>query len=195
VNDFIFYFKEGWFHIMSADATDHLLFISVLAVIHSFKAWQKVLVLVTSFTIGHAITLYLSALEKVHFPTETVEFAIPCTIVLTALLNLITIGGRDERAKYIQYPFALIFGLIHGMGYANYIRMMLSKDQHFVLGLFSFNVGLEFGQIFVVLLILLISWLMTLKKLVSQRVLVILVSLVIMGFSLQIAIARFQYLP
>ncbi|MEN9885361.1 MAG: hypothetical protein RLZZ420_2578 [Bacteroidota bacterium] len=195
MNDFIFYFKEGWFHIMSADATDHLLFITALAVIHSFKAWKKVLVLVTSFTIGHAITLYLSALEKVHFPTETVEFAIPCTIVLTALLNLVTKGGGDERTKRIQYPFALIFGLIHGMGYANYIRMMLSKDQHFVLGLFSFNVGLEFGQIFVVLLILLISWLMTRNKLVSQRVLVILVSLVIMGFSLQIAIARFQYLP
>ena len=114
---------------MSSDASDHLLFITALAVIHSFKAWQKVLVLVTSFTIGHAITLYLSALEKVHFPTETVEFAIPCTIVLTALLNLVTKGGGDERTKRIQYPFALIFGLIHGMGFANSIRFSLQSKK------------------------------------------------------------------
>lgn len=195
MNDFIFYFREGWLHIMSTDATDHLLFIVALAIIHTFQDLKKVLILVTSFTIGHAVTLYLSAFEIVRFPVEVVEFAIPCTIVLTALINLLPVGAGDRQIKQIQYPFAMAFGLIHGMGYANYIRMMLSKDQHFAMGLFSFNVGLEIGQIFVVLSILVISWLMDWNKHFSQRKLVILVSLVIMFVSFKIALERFQYLP
>jgi hypothetical protein len=194
MNDFIFYFKVGWSHIISTDATDHLLFIAALSIIHCFSGWEKVLLLITAFTIGHAITLYLSALDIVRFDILWVEFAIPCTIVLTSAMNL-AFSNMLKQKTTLQYPAALVFGLIHGMGYANYIRMMLAKDQQLVWGLFSFNVGLEIGQIFVVLTILLISWLLTSYKLVSHRVLVILVSLVVMGFSLQLAISRFPFLP
>jgi HupE / UreJ protein len=190
MNDFIFYFKVGWTHIISTAASDHLLFIAALSIIHSFSGWKKVLLLVTAFTIGHAITLYLSALDIVRFDTLWVEFAIPCTIVLTAAMNL-AFSNRLKEKTQLQYPVALVFGFVHGMGYANYIRMMLSKDQQLVWGLFSFNVGLEIGQIFVVLTILLIGWLLTSNKLVSHRMLVILVSIVIIGFSLQLAILRF----
>ncbi len=195
MNDFIFYFLEGWKHIISWDATDHLLFISALSVIHSFREWQKVLVLITSFTIGHACTLYLSALDLVRFPVEVVEFVIPCTIVVTAIFNLVTKGGEHRQSKKIQYPLALLFGLVHGMGYANYIRMMLSKDQHFILGLFSFNVGLEIGQIFVVLVILMVSWSLTRIHRDAQKTLVLFSSLLIAVFSLYLAIERFSFYP
>jgi hypothetical protein len=195
VNDFIFYFLEGWKHIISQDATDHLLFIAALSVIHSFRQWQKVLVLITSFTIGHAFTLYLSALDLVRFPVEVVEFVIPCTIVVTAIFNLVTKGGEHRQSKKIQYPLALLFGLVHGMGYANYIRMMLSKDQHFIWGLFSFNVGLEIGQIFVVLVILMVSWSLTRIHRDAQKTLVLFSSLLIAVFSLYLAIERFPFYP
>ena len=81
MNDFIFFFKLGWSHIISMDALDHLYFISVLAIIYTFEKWKQVLVLVTAFTIGHSVTLILSMLDLIRFSTEYVEFAIPCTII------------------------------------------------------------------------------------------------------------------
>ena len=153
MKDFIFYFKIGWTHIMSLDATDHLFFIAVLAIIYTVADWKKVLVLVTAFTIGHALTLFMSILSLISVKSEMVEFLIPCTIMVTAMMNLL-FQQQQVTSHAIQYGIALGFGLIHGLGYANYIRMILSADQQLIWGLFSFNVGLEAGQIVVVSLVL-----------------------------------------
>lgn len=193
MQNFIFYFKIGWTHILSWDATDHLYFIAALAIIYAFKDWRKVLVLVTAFTIGHAITLYLSALDVFRFSTEWVEFAIPCTIVITAASNLVMKPSLKSKG-IAQYVFALGFGLIHGMGYANYIRMMLARDQHLVWSLFSFNVGLEMGQLLVVLIVLSLQWLLTKYNVVNHRRLTLLVSVYVMVVSIMLAVERFQLL-
>jgi len=191
MQDFIFYFKIGWTHILSWDATDHIYFITALAIIYSFRDWKKVLVLVTAFTIGHAITLYLSALDVFRFSVEWVEFASPCTIVITGASNLLV--KQEKKTKGIlQYLLALGFGLVHGMGYANYIRMMLSSNQNLVWSLFSFNVGLETGQILVVVLVLTVKWLLGEYNLVNARLLNILVSIYITLVSLILAFERFQ---
>ena len=115
MQDFIFYFQIGWKHILSWDATDHIYFIVALSIIYAFKDWKKVLVLVTAFTIGHAITLYLSALDVFRFSVEWVEFAIPCTIVITAVSNLL-IKQEKKTKGILQYVLAIGFGLVHGMG-------------------------------------------------------------------------------
>jgi hypothetical protein len=191
MQDFIFYFQIGWKHILSWDATDHIYFIGALAIIYSFKDWKKVLVLVTAFTIGHAFTLYLSALDIFRFSVEWVEFAIPCTIVITAASNLL-IKQEKKTKGILQYLLALGFGLVHGMGYANYIRMMLSSNQNLVSSLFSFNVGLEIGQILVVVLVLSSKWILGKYNLVSTRILVTGVSIYILIVSLILAVERFQ---
>lgn len=193
MQDFIFYFQIGWKHILSWDATDHIYFIVALSIIYSFKDWKKVLVLVTAFTIGHAITLYLSALDVFRFSVEWVEFAIPCTIVITAVSNLL-IKQEKKTKGILQYLLAIGFGLVHGMGYANYIRMMLSSNQSLVSSLFSFNVGLELGQILVVLFVLSVQWLLSKYKLISPRMLAVLVSVYISVVSLMLAAERFQSL-
>lgn len=193
MQDFIFYFQIGWKHILSWDATDHIYFIMALAIIYTFQNWKKVLVLVTAFTIGHAITLYLSALDFFRFNVEWVEFAIPCTIVLTAGSNLL-VRQEKKLSSVLQYLLALCFGLIHGMGYANYIRIMLSKNQNMVWSLFSFNVGLEIGQLLVVLLVLCMQWILGKYNLVSARRLALIVSLYVMVVSFFLAIERFQSL-
>lgn len=193
MQDFIFYFKVGWTHILSWDATDHIYFITSLAIIYTFLDWKKVLVLVTAFTIGHAVTLYLSALDLFRFNIEWVEFAIPCTIVVTAATNLL-IRAELKTKGLLQYMLALGFGLVHGMGYANYIRMMLSKDQDLVWSFFSFNVGLEMGQILVVLLVLCIQWVLQKFKIINARLLSIIVSTLILFVSLLLAVERFQAL-
>jgi hypothetical protein len=191
MQDFIFYFLIGWKHILSWDATDHIYFITALAIIYSFQDWKKVLVLVTAFTIGHAITLYLSALDIFRFSLEWVEFAIPCTIVITAASNLF-ISDEKKTKGILQYLFALGFGLVHGMGYANYIRMMLSSNQNLVGSLFSFNVGLELGQILVVGMVLSLKWLLARYNLISANRLTIGVSVYISILSLILAVERFR---
>jgi hypothetical protein len=192
MSGFIFYFKIGWSHIISLGATDHLYFIAVLSIIYQLADWKKVLVLVTAFTLGHSITLYLSALDLFRFSVEWVEFIIPCTIVLTAAKNLL-MPAQCRAGNTIQYAMALGFGAVHGMGYANYIRMMLSSDQQLVWSLFSFNVGLEIGQIFVVLVVLLLSWVLHHYHIVSQRALVMLFSMVILGLSWAMAYQRIPF--
>src|SRR5471030_502812 len=156
MGDFAFYFKLGWQHIISADALDHQLFILALACVFTIKDIKRVLILVTSFTIGHSLTLALSVMYIIRFSTKWVEFLIPCTIFITALNNIIQIDKKGASAR-INYYLALGFGLIHGMGFANAIRIMLAKDQAVGLGLFGFNIGLEAGQILVVAIILIFA--------------------------------------
>ena len=192
MTDFIFYFKLGWFHILSLDALDHLYFIAVLTIIYTFSSWKRVVVLITAFTIGHAITLFLSALDILRFNDQYVEFAIPCTIFISAGVNLWRRDGLAEAAR-IQYLLAILFGLVHGMGFANAIRFMLSSDQHIISSLLSFNIGLESGQIFVVLLVLFVGWFVQRMKLFSQRDWVLIFSSIIFGLSFQMAIERFLF--
>ncbi|MCE2847970.1 MAG: HupE/UreJ family protein [bacterium] len=192
MKDFIFYFKIGWSHIMSLDATDHLFFIAVLAVIYSFADWKKVLILVTAFTVGHAITLFMSVLNLIRVNGDIVEFLIPCTILVTAVMNLF-LQKRQRASHTIQYAIALGFGLIHGLGYANYIRMMLSADQQLVWGLFSFNLGLEAGQIVVVSLVLLTIWVSSKIHANAHLRWVSFVSAFVMLFALKLAIQRFPF--
>ena len=192
MKDFIFYFKIGWFHIMSTAATDHLFFIAVLAIIYSFADWRKVLVLITAFTIGHAITLFLSVLELINLNIDWVEFLIPCTILVTAMMNLL-FQKQQVASHAIQYGMALGFGLIHGLGYANYIRMILSADQQLIWGLFSFNLGLEAGQIVVVCLVLLTVWVSSRIHSKAHMRWVSFVSAFVLFFALKLALERFPF--
>lgn len=158
MNDFIFYCKEGWQHIISINALDHLLFILALCAIYLVKDWKRVLVLITAFTIGHSITLVLSVLDVIRINEHLVEFLIPCTIIITGIFNLFC-KKVDVNKMQLNYLLALLFGLIHGLGFANTIRFMLAKDQNIGVCLFGFNVGLEIGQIVVVSVILFFAYL------------------------------------
>lgn len=158
MQSFFFYFPLGWEHIISADALDHQLFILALAAIYAWQDWKQVLILVTAFTVGHSLTLALSVLEIFSLDSNWVEFLIPLTIVLTAASNLLQ---RNQPARKIQFNYwlALFFGFIHGMGFANSIRFMLSEEQQLGWGLLGFNLGLEAGQLVFVAFLLLLTYL------------------------------------
>jgi hypothetical protein len=157
MSDFSFYFKIGWQHIIGRDALDHQLFILALAAIYVVKDWKQVLVLVTAFTIGHSVTLYLSVKNIMTIDSRWVEFLIPCTILITAVTNLYQKKFTPKTIR-INYFLALFFGLIHGLGFANTIRVALASDQSLGWGLFGFNAGLEAGQIVLVLIILVVCF-------------------------------------
>jgi len=192
MSDFPFYFRFGWQHIISRDALDHQLFILALAAIYIIKDWKQVLILVTAFTIGHSITLFLSVKEIVTIKSNWVEFLIPCTIVITAITNLFQKKFTPKSIR-INYFLALFFGLIHGLGFANNIRMALASDQSLGWGLFGFNLGLEAGQIIVVLIILLISYIVLSILKVNRREWVIFASACAFSVGLATALDRWPF--
>jgi hypothetical protein len=189
LQDFLFYLKLGWQHIVSLNALDHQLFILALIAVYTSKNIKQVLILVTAFTIGHSCTLLLSVLNVISFQTKWVEFLIPCTILITAVSNLFK---KDFSLKAIQtnYYLALLFGLIHGMGFANSIRMMLAKDQGIGWGLFGFNLGLEFGQIVFVILLLFASWISLSVCRIKRKNWVIFLSAAAFSLALKMALER-----
>ena len=192
MSDFSFYFRIGWQHIIGRDALDHQLFILALAAIYVIKDWKQVLILVTAFTIGHSVTLFLSVKEIITINSRWVEFLIPCTIIFTAITNLFQ-KKFTPKAIRINYFLALFFGLIHGLGFANTIRLALASDQGLGWGLFGFNVGLEAGQIIVVLIILIISFIVLNVFKANRREWVVFASGCAFSVALSTAIDRWPF--
>jgi hypothetical protein len=192
MNDFSFYFKIGWEHIINISAVDHIFFIMALAAIYMLKDWKQVLILVTAFTIGHAITLILSAKDIITVDSSLVEFLIPCTIVFTAVSNLF-LKTFTRKSIRINYFLALFFGLIHGLAFAETLKWLLAGDESFVLAWFSFSVGLELGQILVVFLILLLAQVVVGWLKLNRHYWVILISVVVLSLALQMAIERWPW--
>jgi hypothetical protein len=189
MRDFWFYFSLGWEHIISLDALDHQLFILALAGIYLLKDWKQVLVLVTAFTIGHSLTLALTVYNVIRFPSNWIEFLIPCTIVVTAISNLFQKNFTPQSIR-INYFLALFFGLIHGMGFANKLRYILAEDQSIGWSLLGFNVGLEVGQIIIVMIVLTLSFLSVQLLKVNRREWVIFVSAAAFSIAVKMAIER-----
>ena len=159
MQDFKLYFGIGIDHILNWEALDHILFVSALCLRYLVKDWKKVVVLVTAFTIGHSITLALSALGLVHFATRWIEFLIPVTIIATAINNLTQRKSQVEHPSRLPviYFFALFFGLIHGLAFANTLISLIGRDG-IVVPLLAFNLGIEAAQLLVVAVILAISF-------------------------------------
>lgn len=189
MGDFQIFFGLGWEHIISTDALDHQLFIAALAAIYLLRDWKQVLILVTAFTIGHSLTLALSVLDIVRFPSNWVEFLIPVTIVITALSNLAQ-KKFTPRSIRINYFLALFFGLIHGMGFANSIREMMASGEGLGWSLLGFNLGLEAGQIVVVIILLLVAYVVVNILRVARREWVIFLSAAVFALALQQALER-----
>ena len=151
------WFMVGFDHILNVQALDHILFVLALVVVYKPSMIKQIVILITAFTIGHSITLILSVLDIISYNQKVIEFLIPLTIVLTALNNIINRNRVIKKAVTANYFIALVFGLVHGLGFANYLKALLFKG-NIVLELFSFNVGIEIAQLVVVGAFLIISF-------------------------------------
>ncbi len=160
MSSFWLYFNLGHEHILDVKGYDHILFVVALCAIYAVKDWRRILILITAFTIGHSVTLALSTLEIIKVNASIIEFLIPVTIFITALSNVVKPDKKSFSKKIsINYIYALLFGLIHGLGFSNYLKSVLGRDQSIILELLAFNLGLELGQIVIVILYLLLSFL------------------------------------
>lgn len=125
---------------------DHLLFLVGLLLLGG--SMRRLLIVVTSFTLAHSLTLSVAALNIFSPPSRAVEPLIALSIVYVGADNLLIRGGRDMRAW-----IALVFGLVHGFGFASVLREMDLPPRALGWSLFSFNVGVEIGQLMVVVLV------------------------------------------
>jgi hypothetical protein len=159
MNQFELYFGLGISHILDVEGYDHILFVIALCSIYLISDWRKILVLVTAFTIGHSLTLALATLNFISFNAELIEFLIPVSIAFTAASNLITPLPNSRKLFNLNYLFALFFGFIHGLGFSNFLKSLLGKESSILEPLLAFNLGLEVGQIVIVSLFLLVTFL------------------------------------
>jgi hypothetical protein len=148
VSELIAFVHLGFRHITDLAALDHILFLLALAAIYRVRDWRDTLWVVSAFTIGHSITLALAVTGALRLPTPLIEFLIPVTIVVTGVENVL-VRRRDEaplRGRY-RPVFAGVFGLVHGAGFANYLRSLFTGS--IAVPLLGFNVGIELGQLVV----------------------------------------------
>jgi hypothetical protein len=163
MNAFELYFGLGKDHILDyVNGYDHILFVIALCALFQLRDWKQVLILVTAFTVGHSITLALATLNIVKVRVDLIEFLIPVTIFVTAVSNIFKkeeqISGLSMK---INYFYAAFFGLIHGLGFSNYLKSILGRDKSIISQLLAFNIGLEFGQIIIVAIFLITSFILT----------------------------------
>ena len=162
MNEFLIYLQLGYQHITDINGYDHILFVVALCAIYRISDWKKILYLVTAFTIGHSVTLAMAALELIEYSTDLIEFLIPVTIILTCISNFFHRSTESvldpEEFSRVRYFFAMMFGLIHGMGFSNYLKSLLGKDESIVVQLLAFNIGLEIGQLLIVAVAITLSF-------------------------------------
>ena len=151
MNDFMFFLQEGMNHVLDINAYDHVLFLIALAVIFSFQEWKKAISLISLFTLGHTITLLLAAYKIVSFSSEIIEFLIPVTILITCIFNIFS---KKKKKMFLRgnlnLIFAFFFGLIHGLGFSGYFKMLIGGTENKFIPLLEFALGIEIAQILII---------------------------------------------
>lgn len=184
---FLEYIKLGIEHILDPNGLDHVLFLIALVILFSLKDWKDVIIMATAFTLGHSITLALSALNVINFPSNLIEILIAVSIALTALHNILK--PNFSGALKLRYLTATFFGLIHGCGFAGFFRTILGKDD-ITIPLLGFNLGVEVAQLIVVVIVLLISYVIVNVIKIKKRHLIISTSCLILLYSLKLIVER-----
>jgi len=160
MTQFELFFEVGITHILDVLGYDHILFVIVLCAAFSLNQWNKILWMVTSFTVGHSVTLFLASTGWIRVDSVLTEQLIALTILMAAIGNLFIKNENflSHRNFSLNYLFAGAAGLIHGLGFSGQFKSMLSGGESVVPILFAFNIGLEVGQIIIVLVYVLITF-------------------------------------
>ncbi|MDP4710259.1 MAG: HupE/UreJ family protein [Saprospiraceae bacterium] len=201
-SSFSAFLQLGFEHISDLQGYDHILFIVALCAVYKLSEWKKVAILVTAFTLGHSLTLALAALDIVRFPGAWIEFLIPVTILGTALFN---VAGKQHEAAAkgifnkkirINYLFALIFGLVHGMGFSNFFRAsaLPGEENSLLSQLLAFNIGVELGQLMIVAFILLSAYIGMQLLRIQKREWNLFISGAAAGLALVMALERIPWI-
>ena len=151
-----FYLDLGFWHVLDLEGLDHFFFIVTLAIPFALKDFKKLLIWITLFTIGHTLSLVGNFYAEISFSSYWIELLIPITIGLSALSLLFKKRTLVASSRLFPPLITVIFGIIHGLGFGRYFSMLVSDDE-VSLSLFSFALGVEFAQIVIVFLTLVLT--------------------------------------
>ncbi len=143
---------------------DHVLFVISLLLIA--MPLRRLALLITSFTIGHSITLILASFDHLSINLRFAESIIALSIAYVAIDNIIRLSSQNRRAPTInnshagsRWAIVFVFGLIHGFGFSSVLRGLGLPEDGLVLSLLLFNVGIEIGQLMIIAVTLPLVWL------------------------------------
>lgn len=191
MSEFWLYVKLGFSHVLDWRAYDHILFLIVLTVGYTFDNWKRILILVTLFTLGHTISLFLATYNVISVNSKLVEFLIPLTILITALFAVFTAKNTSKNEKMgVLHGMTIFFGLIHGLGFSSYFRAVSSNVSSKILPLIEFALGVEGAQIIIVLLVLIISFIFQAFFRFSKRDWILVISSIVIGMVIPMLIAN-----
>ncbi|SDG99871.1 HupE/UreJ family protein [Psychroflexus sediminis] len=189
MEDFWLYLKMGFEHVLDWNAYDHVLFLTALVASLSFPQSKKVIWLVTLFTLGHILSLALSAFNILRVNTDLIEFLIPLSIIVTAVYNVFTVGKiKGKNKATLLYFFTFFFGLVHGFGFSTYFNMLAKGTDTILLMLVEFALGIELAQILVVFVVLLLGFIVQNIFRFSKRDWVLVISSIVLGMTIPILI-------
>ena len=194
MDEFLLYLQIGLRHVLDLQGYDHILFLMALLAVFSFRHLKQVLWLVTFFTLGHTITLGLSAYGVVSISVELVEWLIPLTIAITCVTNWLNASKPVQANKMsVNVIYAGFFGLIHGLGFSNYFRMIIGKSESKFLPLIEFALGIELAQVIIVLVFLSLWMGMSAVLGVKRRDWILVVSGIVFGTVVPMLIERWPF--
>jgi hypothetical protein len=196
LSEFLLYLQTGLEHILDINGYDHILFVIALCAVYQASDWKKLLYLITAFTLGHSVTLALATLHLLSVESSFVELLIPITILLTCFVNFVqaptekaVFSAQTGKNMLVRYLTALFFGFIHGLGFSNFLTSLLGNSENLALPLFSFNIGLEIGQLLIVLAFLLLALLANFVQ-IKRRDWVLVISGLVGGVALKLITER-----
>jgi hypothetical protein len=183
MSEFWIYLQTGLRHVLDPYGYDHLLFLIALTVPYTFKDWKRMLILISVFTVGHTLALFLSVFKVITIKTGLVEFLIPITILVAALFSLFTAGKKAKPDTVTTVTLiTLFFGIIHGLGFSSYFNSILEgKPSDKLIPLLEFALGIEIGQITIVLVVLILSYMFTTVFRFSKRDWMLVMSAFVVG--------------
>ena len=194
MQDFWFYIKLGFWHVLDLNAYDHILFLAALAIPFSLQQWRPILLLATLFTIAHCTSLALSVYEVLTMDTSLVEFLIPITISLTAMFNIFYARASSENTSLLLHILAAgFFGLIHGFGFSSYFRMLMAEEDDKLVPLLGFATGIELSQLVIIMMVLLLVYLMRSVFKVGRTLFIIITSILILLITIPMLIETFPW--
>ncbi len=166
MSTFRVYFDLGLDHLLDIQAVDHVLYVAVLCASQKVARWRTLVALVTAFTVGHSLSLALATMEVIRVSSHLIETLIPVTILAGAAHNLLSRQALDRVAKGAgwSYGATLFFGLIHGLGFSNFLKLVLGEERSLFIPLLAFNLGLEAAQLILACGFLLIALLFVIGR-------------------------------
>ena len=194
MGNFWFYLQMGLDHVLDLSAYDHILFLSALVLPFTFKDWKKVLLLATVFTVAHCLSLALSVYGLATLDVALIEFLIPITILFTALYNLwYAIKSLKNNNSGLHLIATAFFGLIHGFGFSNYFKMLMAEEEEKLISLLGFATGIELSQVFIIICILLLSYLLLSVAKIKAQLFIGVASIVIIAVVIPMLVETFPW--